>query len=69
MDHAPIAKEAKIDSPEATFEDAPHVEPTPERLRASWDEGIASGPARAIDFDDLRREARGALTQPAAVLG
>ena len=29
-----------------------------ERLRQLWDEGKASGPARPLDFDELRREAR-----------
>jgi antitoxin ParD1/3/4 len=30
-------------------------------LRQLWDEGKASGPAGPLDFDDLRREARGRL--------
>lgn len=29
-----------------------------ERLRQLWDEGKASGPAKPLDFDQLRREAR-----------
>lgn len=29
-----------------------------ERLRQLWDEGIASGPPRPVDFDKLRREVR-----------
>ena len=28
------------------------------RLRQLWDEGEASGPAKPMDFDELRREAR-----------
>jgi len=28
------------------------------RLRQLWDEGIASGPATAVDFDAVRREGR-----------
>jgi antitoxin ParD1/3/4 len=28
------------------------------RLRELWDEGKASGPAKPLDFDELRREAR-----------
>lgn len=27
------------------------------RLRALWDEGKASGPARPLDFDELKKEA------------
>jgi antitoxin ParD1/3/4 len=29
-----------------------------ERLRQLWDEGIASGPPRPVDFEKLRREVR-----------
>jgi antitoxin ParD1/3/4 len=29
-----------------------------ERLRQLWDEGKASGPAKPLDFDELRAEAR-----------
>ncbi|HEY2104488.1 MAG TPA: type II toxin-antitoxin system ParD family antitoxin [Candidatus Binataceae bacterium] len=29
-----------------------------ERLGRLWDEGKASGPAKPLDFDELRREAR-----------
>ena len=29
-----------------------------ERLRRLWDEGIASGPPRPVDFEKLRREVR-----------
>jgi antitoxin ParD1/3/4 len=32
------------------------------RLRQLWDEGIASGLAKPLDFDELRREARQRLT-------
>ncbi len=32
-----------------------------ERLRRLWDEGKASGDAGPVDFDRLRREARGRL--------
>ena len=28
------------------------------RLRQLWDEGLASGPAAPLDFNDLRREGR-----------
>ena len=33
-----------------------------DRLRQLWDEGKASGPAVAVDFDTLRQEARQQLT-------
>jgi antitoxin ParD1/3/4 len=29
-----------------------------QRLRQLWDEGIASGPPRPVDFEKLRREVR-----------
>jgi antitoxin ParD1/3/4 len=32
------------------------------RLRQLWDEGKSSGPARPLDFNELRREARQRLT-------
>ena len=32
------------------------------RLRQLWNEGIASGPAKPLDFAELRREARQRLT-------
>jgi antitoxin ParD1/3/4 len=32
------------------------------RLRQLWDEGMASGLAKPLDFDELRREARERLT-------
>jgi len=31
------------------------------RLRELWDEGKASGPARPLDFEELRQEARARL--------
>jgi antitoxin ParD1/3/4 len=33
------------------------------RLRRLWDEGKASGPARPLDWDELRQEAERRLTQ------
>jgi antitoxin ParD1/3/4 len=32
------------------------------RLRQLWNEGVASGPAKPLDFGELRREARQRLT-------
>ena len=32
------------------------------RLRQLWDQGIGSGPAAPLDFDELRREGRQRLT-------
>lgn len=37
-----------------------------ERLGDAWDAGKASGPATALDFDGLRREARQRLNQTRA---
>ena len=33
-------------------------------LRRLWDEGKASGPARPLDFDELRRKGRQLLAKP-----
>jgi antitoxin ParD1/3/4 len=33
------------------------------RLQEMWDEGKASGPARPLDFDKLRKEARRRLAE------
>ena len=33
-----------------------------ERIRALWDAGIASGSAGAVDFDELRHEAKNRLS-------
>ncbi len=32
------------------------------RLRQMWNEGVASGPAKPLDFSELRREARQRVT-------
>jgi antitoxin ParD1/3/4 len=37
-----------------------------DRLRTLWDEGKASGAARKLDFQDLRREARAQLVEAKA---
>jgi antitoxin ParD1/3/4 len=34
-----------------------------QRLRAAWDQGKASGPAAALNFDGLRKEARKRLAK------
>lgn len=34
-----------------------------ERLRRAWEEGQASGPPRAIDFEDLKRRGRERLVR------
>ncbi len=34
------------------------------RLRQLWNEGVASGPAKPLDFAELRREARQRITTP-----
>lgn len=31
---------------------------TPEEITRLWDEGIASGPGRDIDFEEIKREVR-----------
>lgn len=37
-----------------------------EQLGRAWDDGKASGPAAALDFDNLRREARQRLNETRA---
>ena len=39
------------------------------RLRQLWDEGKASGPARPVDFGELRREARQLLEKAGEARG
>lgn len=36
---------------------------TTEELRAAWQEGLASGDAGEIDFEELKREARAGLAK------
>ena len=34
-----------------------------ERLRKAWEEGLASGPAREIDFEEVKRRGRERLAE------
>lgn len=40
-----------------------------DQLRKLWDEGQESGPARSLDWDKLRRDARKLLSQKKAAKG